>query len=46
MTPGTLCPECGHSFYDDWELIQHANGRHHYRSWSPEDGKRQADLRK
>ena len=36
------CPHCGLLFYNDWELIQHANGRHHYRAWTPEDGRRLA----
>ena len=43
MTLDARCPVCGHKFFDRWELLQHANGRHHYRSWTPEDARRVAE---
>ena len=42
MSLNIACPGCGHDFYNEWELIQHTNGRHHYRAWTPEDGRRLA----
>jgi uncharacterized C2H2 Zn-finger protein len=43
MSLDVTCPGCGHPFYNEWELLQHANGRHHYRAWRPEDARRIAE---
>lgn len=40
-----ICSKCGQPFFNDWERIQHqVNQRHGYLSWTPEDGKRFAEL--
>lgn len=38
-----FCPKCGHLLYNDWERVQHeVNRRHNYRSWTSDQGEREA----
>lgn len=40
---GTVCT-CGHAFIDEWEEVAHrVTSRHHYRSWTPRDGRKLAE---